>query len=273
MNQLAIPTDEVVSLDAIADGVFGLRTVFVNVFAVMADDGWVLVDAGLYGSAANILRWATQHVDDRPLNAIILTHAHFDHVGAVQQLSDTSGVPVYIHHDELDYLRGTKAYPPPDPFVGGGMMARLSGLYPRNPANFTGDARALPSGGTVPHLPGWSWIHTPGHSAGHVSLFRASDRTLIVGDAFCTTKQESLLAVATQRPEMHGPPAYFTTDWDAARESVRLLSELEPLAVAPGHGRPMAGEHTTAALHELASRFNELARPRNGRYVEHPVKG
>ena len=125
MNQLAIPTDEVVSLDAIADGVFGLRTVFVNVFAVMADDGWVLVDAGLYGSAAHILRWATQHVDDRPLNAIILTHAHFDHVGAVQQLSDTSGVPVYIHHDELDYLRGTKAYPPPDPFVGGGMMARL----------------------------------------------------------------------------------------------------------------------------------------------------
>ena len=42
-------------------------------------------------------------------------------------------------------------------------------------------------------MPGWRWVHTPGHTAGHVSLFRDADRTLIAGDAFVTTKQESAL--------------------------------------------------------------------------------
>ena len=92
-------------------------------------------------------------------------------------------------------------------------------------------------------------------------------------DAFCTTKQESLLAVATQRPELHGPPAYFTTDWDAARDSVRRLAALKPMFVAPGHGRPMAGQEMTERLDELANRFDEVARPEHGRYVERPIRG
>jgi glyoxylase-like metal-dependent hydrolase (beta-lactamase superfamily II) len=130
--------------------------------------------------------------------------------------------------------------------------------------------KVLPADGTVPTLPGWRWIHTPGHTAGHVSLFRESDRTLVVGDAFCTTKQESFLAVATQRPELHGPPSYFTTDWDAARDSVQRLAALHPSYIAPGHGQPMAGDTTLEALRDLAARFDEVARPEHGRYVEHP---
>jgi glyoxylase-like metal-dependent hydrolase (beta-lactamase superfamily II) len=119
-------------------------------------------------------------------------------------------------------------------------------------------------------MPGWRWLHTPGHTAGHISLFREADRTLVVGDAFCTTKQESLLAILSQRPELHGPPAYFTTDWDAARDSVRRLAALEPAHVAPGHGQPMAGAAVSVALHQLADRFDEVARPSHGKYVEHP---
>jgi len=115
--------------------------------------------------------------------------------------------------------------------------------------------------------------HTPGHTPGHVSLFRDADRTLVVGDAFCTTKQESFLAVATQRPELHGPPAYFTTDWDAARDSVQRLAALRPITVAPGHGRPMKGADVADGLQTLADRFDEIARPLAGRYVERPVKG
>ena len=78
-------------------------------------------------------------------------------------------------------------------------------------------------GGNGRGLPGWRVIETPGHSPGHVSLFRESDGVLIAGDAFVTTKQESLLAVMTQRQELRGPPMYFTCDWDAARESVQKL--------------------------------------------------
>jgi glyoxylase-like metal-dependent hydrolase (beta-lactamase superfamily II) len=167
-------------------------------------------------------------------------------------------------------VTGARAYPPPDPSVGGGMMARMSTLYPRGPIAVKDEPRELPDDGSIPSLPEWRWIHTPGHSAGHVSLFREADRTLIVGDAFCTTKQESFFAVASQRPELHGPPAYFTTDWNAARESVRRLAALRPAIIAPGHGQPMGGSETTEALHELGERFDEVARPAHGTYVDHP---
>jgi glyoxylase-like metal-dependent hydrolase (beta-lactamase superfamily II) len=152
-------------------------------------------------------------------------------------------------------------------------MARMAMLYPTRPIDVTGRVNPLPSNGDVPSLPGWRWLHTPGHTAGHISLFRDADRTLIVGDAFCTTKPESFFsAVATQKPEMHGPPAYFTTDWDAARDSVRRLAALHPEFMAPGHGRPMAGDATRQALADLAARFDELARPSHGRYVDAPVR-
>jgi glyoxylase-like metal-dependent hydrolase (beta-lactamase superfamily II) len=86
-----------------------------------------------------------------------------------------------------------------------------------------------------------------------VSLWRTDDRTLIVGDAFITTKQESAYAVATQRPELHGPPMYFTPDWDTAGESVRRLAALEPELVITGHGRPLGGVEMRTALRHVLS--------------------
>jgi glyoxylase-like metal-dependent hydrolase (beta-lactamase superfamily II) len=179
---------------------------------------------------------------------------------------------VYAHAEELPYLTGQQSYPEPDPSVGGGMMARMSKLYPRGPIDLGIRVRTLPVDGSVPILPGWRWIHTPGHTAGHISLFRDADRALIVGDAFCTTRQESFFAVATQRPELHGPPAYFTTDWDAARASVQRLASLEPAFIAPSHGQPMAGDEAARLLTELAQRFDVIAVPEQGRYVDNPVR-
>ena len=152
------------------------------------------------------------------------------------------------------------------------MMAQLSFMYPRDPIDVSERLRALPDDGSIPCMPGWRWIHTPGHMPGHASLFRDSDRTLIVGDAFCTTKQESVYAVLTQKPELHGPPAYFTTDWVAARQSVHILARLKPKAVAPGHGQPLDGAAASEALDELAERFDEIAAPAHGRYVQRRVR-
>lgn len=270
MNKMDIPFEETMPLDAISTGVVGVRTLFVNVFAVAGEEGWTLIDAGLKGSAARIRRWAGDHFGDEAPNAIVLTHAHFDHVGAIDDLVESWDVPVYVHGEELPYVTGERSYPEPDPTVGGGMMSRMARLYPRGPIDLTGRARPLPQSGVVPGMRGWRWIHTPGHTAGHVSLFRDADGTLIVGDAFCTTKQESFFAVATQRPELHGPPAYFTTDWDAARDSVARLAALNPAFIAASHGQPMAGAETAEALQMLAQRFDELARPAHGKYVDSP---
>jgi hypothetical protein len=91
---------------------------------------------------------------------------------------------------------------------------------------------------------------------------------LIAGDAFVTTEQESIYAVATQKQGIHGPPQYFTPDWDSARESVRRLAALRPMIAATGHGIPMVGEPMLRGLDELARNFDELAVPRYGRYVD-----
>jgi glyoxylase-like metal-dependent hydrolase (beta-lactamase superfamily II) len=253
-----------------------LRIAFVNVLLYGSpgapSGSWVLIDAGLPGSAARITRAAREWVGPwaKP-SAIVLTHGHFDHVGALKTLAEMWDVPVYAHYLELPYLTGRSSYPPPDPTVGGGAMSALSRFYPRGPIDLGARVRALPEDGTVPGMPGWQWIHTPGHSPGHVSFFREEDRTLIAGDAFVTTKQESAVAALTQRPEIHGPPSYFTPDWIAARMSVERLAALEPEHVVTGHGPPLSGEPVRRELHRLVREFRQLAVPQHGRYVRQPA--
>ena len=251
-----------------------LRTVVVNVYLAgrPGEAGWVLIDAGLYGSAHRIREAAAERFGKgtRPA-AIVLTHGHFDRVGALRELAEGWDVPVYAHPLELPYLTGRSAYPPPDPTVGGGAMAALSFTYPKRPLDLGNRVRPLPTDGTVPGMLGWRWIHTPGHTAGHVSFFRETDRTLIVGDAFVTVKQESATAVASQRPEVHGPPAYFTPDWQAAAASVRALADLEPEVAATGHGAPLSGPSMRDTLRRLAHDFERVAVPEHGRFVGRPA--
>jgi glyoxylase-like metal-dependent hydrolase (beta-lactamase superfamily II) len=253
-----------------------LRIVMVNVYLYgvpdAGDRGWVLIDAGLPGSAQRIIEAAAERYGEnaRPA-AIVLTHGHPDHVGTLRTLTDRWDAPVYAHEQELPYLTGRRSYPPPDPAAGGGAMSLLSPLFPRGPFNFEDRVRALPDDGSVPGMQGWRWIHTPGHSSGHVSLFREADRTLIAGDAFVTTKAESAMAVITWQPMVHRPPAYFTPDWASARVSVQRLAALEPELAATGHGPPMRGPEMRGQLHALAKDFDRVGVPRHGRYVGRPL--
>jgi glyoxylase-like metal-dependent hydrolase (beta-lactamase superfamily II) len=237
------------------------------------DGNWVLIDAGVFGTMSLITGAARERFggSGRPA-AIVMTHGHFDHVGVLEDLAQEWQVPIYAHELERPYLDGTAAYPPPDPSVGGGLMALSSPLYPRGPVDVGPWLRILPADGTVPPMPGWRWIHTPGHAPGHVSLWRESDRTIIAGDAFITTRQESAYAVALEKPEIHGPPQYFTIDWDAARDSVRALARREPELAVTGHGAAMRGAEMRAALHQLAREFDRIAVPEHGRYVDEPAR-
>lgn len=262
---IEISDRDITSLDRVAPGVLGLRILLVNVYAVENGSHWLLIDAGLYLSAGRIRRWALDHFGDSKPLAIVQTHGHFDHTGALKDLAEEWDVPVFAHELEMPYLQGSESYPPPDPSAGGGFMSVMAPFYPRGPIDLGDRVRPLLSDGSVPALPNWKWIHTPGHTRGHVSFFRESDRTLIVGDAFCTTAQESVTAIATQKPELHGPPAYYTADWDQAKRSVELLASLRPHTVAPGHGQPMSGAELPEALGQLARDFDQVARPHGTR--------
>ena len=252
-----------------------LRLAIVNavLYGAPGARDWVLIDAGVIGMAGRIRRAAAERFGANvPPAAIVLTHGHFDHVGALEELARGWDVPVYAHPLEAPYLDGSASYPPPDPTVGGGLTALLSPLFPRGPVDVRDRLRSLPEDGSVPPMPGWRWLHTPGHSVGHVSLWREADRALIAGDAFVTTAQESAYAAVTQEPELHGPPRYFTHDWHAARESVRRLAGLEPELAVTGHGRAMRGAAMREALHRLARDFDHLAVPDHGRFVDAPQR-
>lgn len=258
---LPIPDSEIVPLTHIAQGVQGLRILFVNVYGVINQDGtWTLIDAGLPLSATRIRHWA-ERVYGIPPRSIVLTHGHFDHAGAARALADHWSVPVYAHPREMPFLTGMEKYPPPNPSVGGGVMAMMSPIYPSGPFDLGTWVRDLPPDGSVPDMEEWRWIHTPGHTTGHISLFREKDRALIVGDAFCTVKAESLMAIARDKPELHGPPAYYTPDFISAKASIRKLADLAPTTLIPGHGQPIGGVDVPIQLEMFAQRFEHLPVP------------
>ncbi|MBW8350701.1 MBL fold metallo-hydrolase [Bacillus sp. IITD106] len=233
------------------------------------NDDFVLVDAGMPHSADEIIDAIEERFgkNSRP-QAIILTHGHFDHVGAVIDLVKEWQVPVYAHELEIPYLTGKKSYPTPDATVEGGMVAKMSPIFPNEPINLGDHVKVLPSNESVPHMPDFRWIHTPGHTPGHVSFFREKDRALIAGDAFVTVKQDSLYKVFTQEQEINGPPRYLTTDWQAAWESVKKLEALKPSVAITGHGVPMSGEILTDSLEKLVHNFEQVAIPDYGKYVD-----
>lgn len=257
----------------VADGVYCQQQSIVNVIFVgePGSRDWVLVDAGLYFSASQIRAAATELYGDTPPTAIVLTHGHFDHVGALKTLAEGWDVPVFAHSLELPYLTGQSSYPPPDPSVGGGAMSLMASLYPRGPIDLGKRVQPLPADGSVPGMPQWRWLPTPGHTPGHVSFFRDEDRTLIVGDAFVTTRQESAFAVATRMKQVWRPPAYFTQDWQAAFASIVELASLVPNAAITGHGLPMYGEQLCSQLEELIANWHDGVLPAHGRYIYQPA--
>jgi glyoxylase-like metal-dependent hydrolase (beta-lactamase superfamily II) len=236
-------------VDRVTEDLVRLRFLFVNLFLFGRPGMFVAIDAGLQGCAGQVIKTAEDHFGPgaKP-EAFLLTHAHFDHIGAVSGDLRNLGRAGFRPSARTSVLTGQSDYPPPDPTVGKGAMALMSFAYPSKGIDLGGRARALPEDGSVPFMPGWRWIHTPGHTPGHVALFRDTDRCLVAGDAFVTTKQESLYAVMTQREEVQGPPAYFTPDWHSARQSVEQLAALDPAIAATGHGTPMRGEELRAGL-------------------------
>ena len=254
----------------VAAGVSRLSVYGSNVYFVQSDTSWVLVDtAWAWGNCGRAIRQAAEALfgpNARP-TAILLTHIHPDHDGSALELARTWDCPVYVHPDELPLttadLAGLEQYANPLdrwlilPLLRALPRERVASMRAR--ASLKDVARAFDPGASVPGLPDWTCIPTPGHSPGHIALFRERDRVLIAGDAVLTADAGSLqgllgLGLRFGRPHVFGPPGYTNWDQRATDASVAVLAALEPRVLATSHGAPMAGEGVARELRALADR-------------------
>ncbi len=188
----------------------------INVY-LMAD---VLLDAGTRQSARRILGQLRWHA----VGAHALTHAHPDHQGSSHRVCEQRGLPLWCGEADAPAMEdGHLARRQPDHF-----MNRLFERIWAGPPHPV--ARRLREGDEVA---GFAVLDTPGHSAGHVSYWRESDRTLLLGDVL------NNMSLLTGVPGLHEPPALFTPDPARNRDSARRLAALEPELVCFGHGPPL----------------------------------
>lgn len=244
----------------IANGVTCVPIGIVNAYIVSEGGRWILVDTGIPRQAER-LRTAAEDLFGAGAKPefIVLTHGHFDHAGSALDLAEMWDVPIYAHGLEMPYLTGRDAYPPFDPTVGG-PLAFVLRFYPSNKFDLGPRIHEL-SELEQPILGEWTVIETPGHSPGHVSLWREKDKVLIAGDALTTVDVNHWMG------PLKGPdvfPTAFTAscDFDAVKRSMQVLAALRPRVLACGHGVPMAGGDVADAMQMEADEFV----PPSGRY-------
>lgn len=251
----------------IAPDVAVVPMALVNAYFIGSAESWVLVDTGTPFYDGKIARAAAQRFGSgsRP-QAIVLTHGHFDHAGSARPLAERWDVPVYAHRLERPYLTGKSSYPPLDP-TSPGFFSVLSRVFPSSTENMGDRLLDLDTADPLPGVEGWECHLTPGHTAGHVSFFRPSDRVLIAGDAVTTMDLETASGLVTKAETVRRPPVPATTDWNLACASIRRLAKLRPRVIAAGHGRPVAD-----AADQLQRLAETVTAPDHGRYCRQPAK-
>ncbi|WP_420849948.1 MBL fold metallo-hydrolase [Psychrobacillus vulpis] len=196
----------------VSEHIWSLKTwmlVPIHVWIVVEEDGITLVDAGMPMMAKGIMKFMKQ-LDAGPLQRILLTHGHVDHVGAVKAILTENEVPVHAHRIEIPYLEGDLLYP---------KRKKLEQNLPKQltqPLLEDEVGKLNTIGGLIPFL-------TPGHSPGHVVYYHEKDQVLLAGDLFNSKKGKL-------RPPM------FTAKMDEALKSSNIVRELKPLRLEVCHG-------------------------------------
>ena len=228
-------------LTAITDHVHLAQTSLVNWTIVAGDSGAMLIDAGFPGNRDDVLT-SLRRLGFGPedLTAILLTHAHIDHLGSAIWFAHTHGTPVYCHpaevaHARRDYLEQaspaalmTQAWRPT--WLRWSAQVAAKGALQRAgiPA-----ARELTAeiAATLPGRP--RALPTPGHTSGHCSY--VVDGVLVAGDALVTGHP-----LSQRRGPQLLPSVFNHSDDDCAR-SLSVLATAGTDVLIPGHGEVWNG--------------------------------
>jgi glyoxylase-like metal-dependent hydrolase (beta-lactamase superfamily II) len=208
---------------------------------LLEDGGKVtLIDAGLPAYRPQLepaLREIGRELAD--VEAIVLTHAHIDHIGFAQRLHEERGTPVYAHEQERSQAQTGHAPPTEGSWVTAALryrrarqvifeIARHGGARPPRLAQL----RTFSDGEEL-DVPGHPVVvHTPGHSPGHCVLHVAGEDAVFAGDALCGWST----VTGEQGPIL--PPAQFSNSMAQARASLERIERLDAGTVYFGHGDP-----------------------------------
>lgn len=192
----------------------------VNCYIVREDDGLTLIDTGLPGSTPAILAAASEL--GLSIQRIVLTHAHFDHLGSLDTLHQHApNATVIASKRDARFMAGDMRLDADEP------QTPLRGSYLTVK---TLPTQLVQDGDRIGSL---QVVVTPGHTPGHIALFDTRDQTLIAGDAFQT--RAGVAVSGTLRPWFPFP-ALATWHRPSAVESARRLLSLQPTRLAVGHG-------------------------------------
>ncbi|POY39207.1 MBL fold metallo-hydrolase [Solitalea longa] len=179
----------------------------------------ILIDAGIRSSANRIAKAIKNH----PIKKHVLTHAHADHQGCSSVICQQLNVPLITSESEqavMESGRITQEYPNQRHFI-----SRFQQKFWAGPAHPV--SQTIKEGDQIGSF---VVIETPGHSKGHLSFFRESDRVLIVGDALVN------MNLLTTSVGLRQPPDLFTSDKNQNIESIKKIHALNPRILCFGHG-------------------------------------
>jgi glyoxylase-like metal-dependent hydrolase (beta-lactamase superfamily II) len=232
-------------IDQVLPDVYRIGMGYVSAYLI-AQDEVTVIDTGLPKHREIILKAASQaERKAEDVKHILLTHHHADHTGSLAELLSATSAKAYIHPLDAAVVRGEKAAPGPNRDILAGRilgppMARVTPkLQPIVALEETNDGDEVPAAG------GLKAIHTPGHTAGHLSyLWPQNGGVLFAGDAVGNV-------LRGPRPPVGALGGMFTEDMVQARESFRKLAELEFDIACFGHGGPIKGKAHAAFRREV----------------------